>query len=236
MESDLCRLCTERSELRNSHILPEFLYADLYDEKHRTLQISKGEEKTLQKGLREYLLCQKCETKLSKYEKYAKSLLQEIPNFSHDENLGILYSNKVDYSKFKLFQLSILWRSSVSNHEAFTQVRLGSHEEKLRQMLAEDNPGNRSDYGCIMSIILETELLHKIIQSPTRFKKKLYGHNGYKFVTGNLTWTFIVTSHSPSQTMQEYFLQESGLLRVLLSRRDEQSEIMKIGRIFQEWR
>jgi hypothetical protein len=216
--------------------LPEFLYADLYDEKHRTLQITKDEEETLQKGLRQYLLCQKCETKLSKYEKYAKGLLQEIPNFSHDESLGILYSNNVDYSKFKLFQLSILWRSGISNHKAFNQVRLGSHEEKLRRMLVEDNPGKKSDYGCIMSIILKTELLHKIIQAPTRFKKRLYGHNGYKFVTGNLTWVFIVSSHPPSQTMQECFLQESGLLRVLISRRDEQLEIMKIGRIFQEWK
>ena len=203
-------LCTDCSEYRNSHILPEFLYADLYDEKHRTLQISKGEEKTLQKGLREYLLFQKCETKLSKYEKYAKGLLQEIPNFSHDESLGILYSNDVDYSKFKLFQLSTLWRSGVSKHEAFTQVRLGSHKEKLRQMLVDDNPGSKSDYGCIMSIILETELLHKIIQSPTRFKKRLYGRNGYKFVTGNLTLAFIVTSHPPSQAMQNCFYKKQA--------------------------
>ena len=236
MSIGICRLCLKEEKLCNSHILPEFFYLDLYEEKHRTLQITKGDEKLIQKGIREYLLCQNCETKLSKYEKFAKDVIQEILNFERDDNLGILYSNNVDYSKFKLFQLSILWRSGVSKHEAFTQVRLGSHEEKLRQMLVEDNPGNKSDYGCIMSIILETELLHKIIQSPTRFKKRLYGHNGYKFVTGNLTWAFIVTSHPPSQAMQNLFLQESGLLRVLLSRHDEQSEIMKIGRIFQEWK
>jgi len=80
-------LCKEDAKLCNSHILPEFFYLDLYEEKHRTLQITKENEKYIQKGIREYLLCQQCETKLSRYEKYAKELIHEIPNFSRDDNL-----------------------------------------------------------------------------------------------------------------------------------------------------
>ena len=208
MSNGICRLCKKKAKLCNSHILPEFFYLDLYEE-HRVLQITKENEKVIQKGIREYLLCQQCETRISRYEKYAKELIQKIPNFSRDDSLGILYSDKVDYTKFKLFQLSILWRSGVSSHEAFVQVSLGPHEEKIRRMLDEENPGKVSDYGCLMSIVLETELLHKVLQSPTRFEKKLFTHNAYKFATGNLTWVFVVSSHRIPVTMQELFLQDS---------------------------
>lgn len=226
MDEDICRLCKKKAKLCNSHILPEFFYLNLYEE-HRILQITKDDEKVIQKGIREYLLCQQCETKLSRYEKYAKELIQEIPNFSHDDNLGILYSANIDYPKFKLFQLSILWRSGISNHEAFVQINLGPHEEKIRRMLDEENPGSVSDYGCLMSIILDTKLLHKVLQSPVRFEKKFFSHNAYKFVIGNLTWVFVVSGHKVPLFLQELFLQESGLLRIIRSRRDEQSEIIK---------
>ena len=229
---DICRLCLKESELRNSHILPEFLYADVYDEIHRALVISTGEEKYFQKGVREYLLCQQCETKLSRYEKYAKEIIQRIPSFSRDASGKFLYSNNVDYSQLKLFQLSILWRASISTNEAFKQVELGRHEEIIRRMIDKENPGNIYDYGCLMSIMLDTKILHKIIQSPTRFNKKFLGHNAYKFITGNLTWVFIVSSHRVAPNVQELLLHESGLLRVMLYPHDEDLEIVKIAKTF----
>lgn len=222
--------------LRHSHILPEFFYLNIYDELHRTLEISNEREKIIQKGIREYLLCQQCETKLSKYEKYAKELILDIPNFSRNDSLGILYSEQIDYLKFKLFQLSVLWRAGISSHEAFAQINLGHHEEKIRQLLDQENPGQVAEYGCLMSVILDTELLHKVIQSPTRFRKKLFGHNAYKFVTGSLTWVFIVSSHHVSSTMRQLFLQETGLLRVMLSRHNEEEEIIKLAQTFHKTR
>lgn len=51
-----CKLCKTESELRFSHILPEFFYSNIYDELHRTLKIIGESEKIIQKGLREYLL------------------------------------------------------------------------------------------------------------------------------------------------------------------------------------
>jgi len=229
---NICRLCLKESELRNSHILPEFLYANVYDEIHRALAISKEEEKYFQKGVREHLLCQQCETKLSRYEKYAKETIQRIPSFSRDASGKFLYLNGVDYSRLKLFQLSILWRAGISTNEAFKQVELGRHEEVIRHMIDKENPGKMYDYGCLMSIMLNTKILHKIIQSPTRFNKKFIGHNAYKFITGNLTWVFIVSSHRIAPNMQELLLQESGLLRVMLYPYDEDLEILKIAQTF----
>src|SRR5215208_423205 len=137
MSGDICKLCKAKVELRYSHILPEFFYLSLYDELHRTMFVPSDEkEKLAQKGVREYLLCQACETKLSKYEGYASKLIQKISDFSKDASGLFVYSDRVDYRQLKLFQLSILWRASVSQEKMFGQVDLGPrHEERIRSML-----------------------------------------------------------------------------------------------------
>ena len=74
-----CRLCCQEKELRHSHILPEFMYQNLYDNSPKrfyTLNVDlensdNSKRKIEQKGIREYLLCGDCEVQLSKYENYA---------------------------------------------------------------------------------------------------------------------------------------------------------------------
>jgi hypothetical protein len=51
--------------------------------------------------------------------------------------------NGLDYAMFKLFHLSVLWRAGVSTREEFRNVKLGSHEDVIRQMLLRDDPGAR---------------------------------------------------------------------------------------------
>ncbi len=60
----ICRLCNNERVLRNSHIVPESLYSNLYNEKGHMMGIngfgSKG-WKPLQQGIREHLFCEACE-------------------------------------------------------------------------------------------------------------------------------------------------------------------------------
>lgn len=232
-DENTCRLCKRDSELRFSHILPEFFYSGIYDELHRTLKITRESENTIQKGLREYLLCQDCETQLSRYEGYAAKLIREIPSFSHDVSGKILFSEKVDYSLFKLFQLSLIWRCGVSKNPAFGQVTLGPHEEILRFRLVEQNPGKAHEYGCLMMTVLETEILHKVISSPVRLQPRPFGHIAYKLMTGNLFWIFFVDSHPVDKQLQQFFVQESGLLKVWLSL-DEKTPLLNVGKNMRE--
>ena len=54
-----CKLCLNKSDLKNSHIIPEYFYKPMYDEKHRFFQVSidpNEKNKFVQKGLRKYLL------------------------------------------------------------------------------------------------------------------------------------------------------------------------------------
>jgi len=92
----ICRLCLHESELRNSHIIPEFVYKPIYDEKHRFDVIARAKEirnDEKQKGLREHLLCQSCETKLSQHERYVSLFL--------DSGLDVMQKKYGDYVKLE---------------------------------------------------------------------------------------------------------------------------------------
>jgi hypothetical protein len=86
-KNEPCRLChSEGEELRFSHILPEFLYKPLRDEKHRYIGLKYSQETgakrvLLQKGIREYLLCGNCEQVLAKYQTKRGSTLiaKDVP-------------------------------------------------------------------------------------------------------------------------------------------------------------
>ncbi len=114
-----CKLCHSNDPLRNSHIIPEFLYKALYDDKHRFFEISSNPDKKTsfqQKGLREKLLCDACEQRLSIWEQYTCKLLhggvaQTYSQCSDDH----FYLEELDYKKLKLFQLSVLWRAGLSS-------------------------------------------------------------------------------------------------------------------------
>jgi|SRR5215207_1896578 len=231
MSGDVCKLCRKSAKLSYSHILPEFLFSSVYDDLHRTMLVSSSEkEKLIQKGVREYLLCQECETKLSRYEGYAVDVIKNLPDFEEDLADSFIFSNDIDYKLFKLFQLSILWRSSISRNQMFTNVNLERHEEKIRLMLKQENPGKTADYGCFMMRTHEPQKIHRIIMPPK--PERLYGHNGYMFMIGNLFWNFIVSSHFIQETVTFKFLQETGVLRIYTAPWSEQEIYASIGKLF----
>lgn len=228
---DKCRLCRKPATLLRSHILPEFFYSSIYDELHRTMLIASDEkEKFIQKGVRERLLCQECEVKFSRYEGYAVKVIQDVPNFVKDPSGRFVYRNDVDYKLFKLFQLSILWRGGVSKEKMFENVNLARHEEIVREMLHNEYPGKSSDYGCFILRVPNSEKIHRIIMPP--MPEKLFGHNGIRFMIGNLFWYFITSSHSVQKDVALMFLQETNVLRIWTAPWSERQVCANITKLF----
>ena len=141
-----CALCMEEvPELCRSHILPESFYSTAYDTKGRFPIFSSGSARPIGKlqqlGLREALLGQCCENKLSAWETYALGLMW---NRTHEVGVdhGDHYVFRADYAKLKLFYLSLLWRMGVAKHEVFSGVQLGpKHTDRLHCMLRDSDPG-----------------------------------------------------------------------------------------------
>ena len=228
---ECCKLCGKFAELRNSHVLPEFLYLPVYDDLHRAVKISSDIEENpqfIQKGFREPLLCQKCETQFSRYEGYAKGVVESITTALVDPKHLFKTVTNVDYHKFKLFQMSILWRACVAKNLAYNAVKLGEkHETNLRSMLISENPGYPYEFGCIMIIVEDANNLKRIIWSTDKIKME--GHNCYRFQTGDLFWYFVVSSHSKKHPMQGGFIAHDGLLRIFIAPWSEKEILGRIG-------
>lgn len=102
-----CALCLRDNELQQSHIIPEFLYGAMYDDKHRfnVLTILPGEkDRIAQKGLREQLLCRGCELAISRLERYASLVIKGGALGVDGNRQGDVVSvTGIDYAKFNSF-------------------------------------------------------------------------------------------------------------------------------------
>ncbi|MGC9196617.1 MAG: hypothetical protein ACP5IL_14370 [Syntrophobacteraceae bacterium] len=216
-----CKLCREDEELCESHIVPEFLYEGLYDaEKHRFVQVA-GEgqsesKKIFQKGLREPMLCKDCELKLSQWEDYAKRIIFGGEELEQERFKDFLIVRGVEYKKFKLFMLSLIWRAGASTRKEFATITLSPHEEKIRKMLLADNPGEPHEYGCFLILTpshFETMQGMMMLGQPSRWGQ----FRCYHFVVAGFTWVFLVDSHLQGLPEKEKFLlSRDGTLPIVI--------------------
>lgn len=234
-----CKLCLNNAELRNSHVIPEFLYKPLYDLRHRAMGVhGQGHKKWkyLQKGLREKLLCQNCEQLLNdSYEKYFHDfwfLNSQIPFKCETDKIYEI--SGIDYTKFKLFHLSILFRASVSSLPTFTQVSLGPHEEKIRAMLINHDPGMSSDYPIYAYVILKKDgiAVQNLISQPIRFKSE-NNHTIYNIMFGGCSWHYMVSSHQYAD-FKKVALRSNGTMYLSVARWEAEPLIQGLKQIFHE--
>lgn len=207
-----CALCQRDKELRRSHIIPEFLYKGMYDDKHRFHVISVIPDKQdwmEQKGLREPLLCGDCETKISRFEDYARRVLLGGKELEFRRNGNVVMIEGLNYKLFKLFQLSILWRAGVSTLKMFERVDLGRFETVLREMLINEEPGEQDLFGCVMFGLKDNSgVTADLIVQP--MKVRVEGHMCYRFIFGGFMWVCFVSGRKPVGPYTVGFLQKSG--------------------------
>jgi hypothetical protein len=119
----------------------------------------------------------------------------------------------VDYVTFRLFLLSILWRMGESSLDAFDQVRLGPHAERLRRMLRTNNPGLPHEYPCLIKAIRhQRDVFRKTIIAPYRVRQS--GLTAYRLAFAGFFWTFWVASHLSDAAVGGSVLREDGLLPI----------------------
>jgi len=196
----VCPLCQKEKPLVESHVIPEFLYRPLYDDKHRAIEaklVPKG-FKYLQKGYREPLLCKDCEDTISKFEThFANAWYQEgkCPNKINNSTVQV---TGLDYTLFRLFHLSILWRAGISKREEFSKVQLGPHEERIRRMIFAGDPGKPNQYPLYVMFLITPEtrkVQQQMIILPGDLR--IEGHRVYLFSFGGCAWYYLVSGHAP---------------------------------------
>lgn len=209
----ICRLCLNDRVLRNSHIVPEFLYADLYNEKGHMMGVNgKGNKgwRPLQQGIREHLFCESCEQHFN--EHFEKPFRQQwvlncpLPCPWHASDQVQI---SVDYATFKLFHLSVLFRASVSTLPTFAEADLGPHQEKIRQMIWDRNPGESWQYP-ILGLALLHHKTRELVQLVSLVQRGSFGKvRCYSICYGGVQWWIGVASHK-SIELEDICLQVNG--------------------------
>lgn len=225
-----CKLCLEeKTLLKKSHIIPDFMHKGLRDDDNKFFLVNiedfSKSEKRYTGEFESDILCQECDNKIiGQYETYAHKILYggkidkgENIEFENQKNQSGLVSTCVkgiDYKKFKLFLLSLLWRSSISSRKFYRQVNLGSHEEIIRKMVISGNPGKQMDYSCFISTYLNNKdtLSPDLVGQPIRVK------NGdgtkYVFLIGGFVYMFFISRHNIPDWLQECVINNSDKISI----------------------
>ena len=185
-----CRLCLEENKLCKSHIYPEFMYKNCYDDNHRFIEFSANEHsfnKKRLKGFYEELLCIECEKNFQQYEDYAKSVLYDDIKPMIKLKRTPYSTTGYNYTKFKLFILSLLWRTSISSLNFFRLASLGKYEDKLRVILFRGLKTNIDNFPCVL---YQTHIDHKLADGVFMQiypgKAKADGRTIYQFIVDGL--------------------------------------------------
>lgn len=210
-----CRLCLSEGQLRRSHIFPELLWKPVYRAKDHSVQTIHAElpyVRRLRKGIRDRLLCADCESKIGRWEAvFAECWMRVLPE-QIPAGWNAILRQGLPYREFKLFHLSLLWRASVSTLEEFGDVRLGPHENRIRQMLVEEEPGADTEYRIFPTGILQVgtrRLVQSILGVPA--PQKQFGHWIYSSLYAGCVWHIIVSGHNPLP-VDDYRLKEDGTI------------------------
>lgn len=176
-------------------------------------------------GLKEYLLCADCEEQFSGYESYAREVLYgrtsqltkiAVGNYVAMHNpplLGVrvVPAGAIDYKKFKLYQLSLIWRASVASGSHFRNIDLGPHEEPIRIMLTTENPGDEGEYCCAMTDIRYLgKGCEDFSTTPTLDEEAPVNQPAFKIIFGGYIYVFNAGTKPPSNEVFAMAIKRSG--------------------------
>lgn len=233
----ICKLCLqEKPLLKQSHIVPNFIYKELRDEDNSFIQANLKDlygKKTFTGFFESNILCKDCDNiLLGKLENYGCTILYggkikgvNIVNEINQNNIEWTRGIGVDYKRFKLFLLSILWRWSISSGDFFSFVDLGKHEEIIRKMLLAGDPGDELDYPCaITSYRAHKDLPFQIISQPLKHRNN--GGICYSILMNGFLWTFHISKALIPDYISEMAINKKNELKIVHIKKDDAIKII----------
>jgi hypothetical protein len=224
-------MCLREAKLARSHIYPKFSFRRLKKDegKFHLFSMERGgwDPRVHQDGFWEYLLCRACEQRIGGWESDAARQIQAgiFDNFSQSTTRFCTERFVASYTSFKLYTLSILWRSCVASRDGFEQFTLGEvHEERLRSMLIRDDPGEPWEYGCVVTVPqLPIEGVHSPRAALTSVAEKfrLKGDKGLqcaRMIVDGIAFHFVVGSNEAMKSWPgiSLFVQRDGRLPIVI--------------------
>lgn len=222
----ICQLCLkDKKLLKNSHIIPNFLYKGLFDEKHKIVSINLfdyNDKKVHQTGFKDKdILCADCDNGIiGLYERYASNTIfgdhkkLDVEIYDGDE-IGVPYIRfkNLDYHSLKLFFLSILWKSHLSVDPFFKEIDLGKkYAEQIRQMLIDRNAGAEDSFEVVLIKPETTSRIIKSMVAPRRLKDE--GNTAYVFHINGIMYHFNISSHNKMSMFNTSIIKKDGIMDI----------------------
>jgi len=154
-----CKFCGNESPLINAHVIPAGFFRRIRQgrEPLEVITNSAGEY-TKKSQIGEYdntIVCSNCEVIWQGWDNYAQQLLAEQPlngrTLYYNNRMICYIVDNYEYTKLKLFFISMAWRASVSTRKFFRNVSLGQFEDVAKQHIMNGNPGDSEDFSVVVS-------------------------------------------------------------------------------------
>lgn len=227
-----CKLCNkEKTLIKKSHILPEFLFKKLFDPHHKLrkfdlVQMAKGNPRISRpsSGLYEgQILCQECDNKtLGQYESYIANLLNETLKESDKiscrrirNEYGLIFTEiaNINYKKTKLFLLSVLYRAHISSSPEFKQVNLGTYGEIIREIIYNDLDVDDLYFQISIMKFPKSSDYNSFIGQM--IKRKIDGTTMYSIIINGYLILFFTKQNGVSKKIENIRLKEDGTISIL---------------------
>ena len=145
-----CKLTGTEGKGIKAHIIPKSFYVIDPNETQSTRLVTNAKGHFPQKvpiGIYDdTIVTDEGERIFSEWDDYACDLLlnnrNKFEELKHDGRVVAFQLSNYDYTKLKLFFLSVLWRASTSCRPFFRRVDLGPFEPEVRKALLSQDPKN----------------------------------------------------------------------------------------------
>lgn len=206
-----CRLCGQGRPLVKAHAVPEAFFRAIsrMDTSGAPILVSNkplAPAKRAPIGVYDpQILCAECEKRFGPWDDYAASvLINELDTGMRALGAGrevlAFQRASVDYARLKLFFVSLAWRASVSAMPFYRNVNLGPYEERARQMILNDQPGEVNEFGVVMARRIASPQMEAVASSMiSPFREKLDGVNFVRIYLGRVV-SYVKVDRRPMQS------------------------------------
>lgn len=220
MKKGICKLCKKNKDLcKKSHIISNYLYKPLKGKDGEMFEINaksnlNNPKKKFTGEFESELLCNSCESHLSRYETYGSDLFLNTKRVKDLNVKRVVNQNNIkaqtwsgdgySYEKIKLLLLSILWRASISSRDFFKLVTLDSRtEEDLRKRIINKNSGYVYEYPILIilpSLVKNDQGVEGFLQfdiglTMSPYKRNIGGIEVFEFTITGCTYQFAITKN-----------------------------------------
>ena len=187
-----------------------------------------------------------CEDSFAPYDQYGVEFVRNHKNGKTGQPLKGSFSSgfivSVDYAKFKLWVLSILWRADACNHESYRAITLDRQRaQRLADSIRRRSPDASDRFALVVMLLDADPMWHRSWIPPILAESWGESENGTQesrdvcllYLPGGFRFVIHVDERKPLPVWEPDILREDGQLHVKRSRfsSDERSRLENLWRL-----